>query len=124
MTRSGDKEIFNLTLHQLHGLLKRIKLMIKGHWREHLTEGSILSYLVRSTSYGVPVWHFPEKVYESEETLRKCAESALASVIGDLSHTSFVGNAPMGHMVLQPSENEKVDKVQKVIHSLLQFNTL
>ncbi|XVF80139.1 hypothetical protein PTKIN_Ptkin15bG0046300 [Pterospermum kingtungense] len=36
---------------------------------------------------GKPVWHFPEKVYDSEETLRKCAESALESVIGDLSHT-------------------------------------
>ncbi|KAA8520687.1 hypothetical protein F0562_015041 [Nyssa sinensis] len=54
---------------------------------------------------GKPVWHFPEKVYESEETLRKCAESALKSVIGDLSHTYFVGNAPMGHMVIQPTEN-------------------
>lgn len=72
-----------------------------------------LYLLVRSTSNGAPVWHFPEKVYESEETLRKCAESALESVIGDLSHTYFVGNAPMGHMVLQPSEKEKVDKVQK-----------
>ncbi|CAK9152172.1 unnamed protein product [Ilex paraguariensis] len=54
-----------------------------------------------------PVWHFPEKAYGSEETLRKCAESALESVIGDLSHTYFVGNAPMGHMVIQPAENEK-----------------
>ncbi|XP_059634270.1 uncharacterized protein LOC132276716 [Cornus florida] len=54
---------------------------------------------------GKPVWHFPEKIYESEETLRKCAESALKSVIGDLSHTYFVGNAPMGHMVIQPTEN-------------------
>ncbi|KAL8495137.1 hypothetical protein ACS0TY_019344 [Phlomoides rotata] len=75
-----------------------------------------LYLIIFGTSYGsngVPVWHFPEKVYESEETLRKCAESALASVIGDLSHTYFVGNAPMGHMVLQPSDNEKVDKVQK-----------
>ncbi|KAI3966293.1 hypothetical protein MKW92_004935 [Papaver armeniacum] len=43
---------------------------------------------------GKPVWHFPEKVYEKEETLRQCAESALQSVIGDLSHTYFVGNAP------------------------------
>ncbi|GAB4848255.1 hypothetical protein Ancab_002922 [Ancistrocladus abbreviatus] len=51
---------------------------------------------------GKPVWHFPEKVYESEETLRKCAESALKSIIGDLSHTYFVGNAPMAHMVIQP----------------------
>ncbi|XP_015899574.3 uncharacterized protein LOC107432887 [Ziziphus jujuba] len=54
---------------------------------------------------GNPVWHFPEKVYESEETLRKCAESALESVVGDLSHTYFVGNAPMGHMVVQATEN-------------------
>ncbi|KAF5736556.1 Decoy isoform 1 [Tripterygium wilfordii] len=54
---------------------------------------------------GKPVWHFPEKVYESEETLRKCAESALQSVIGDLSHTYFVGNAPMAHMVIQPTED-------------------
>ncbi|KAE8685124.1 39S ribosomal protein L46 [Hibiscus syriacus] len=44
---------------------------------------------------GKPVWHFPEK----------CAESALESVLGDLSHTYFVGNAPMGHMVIEPREN-------------------
>ncbi|GMI85902.1 DECOY [Hibiscus trionum] len=54
---------------------------------------------------GKPVWHFPEKVYDSEETLRKCAESALESVLGDLSHTYFVGNAPMGHMVIQQTED-------------------
>ncbi|KAI3869405.1 hypothetical protein MKW92_004918 [Papaver armeniacum] len=41
------------------------------------------------SSAGKPVWHFPEKIYEKEETLRKCAESALQSVIGDLSHTYF-----------------------------------
>ncbi|KAG8501106.1 hypothetical protein CXB51_003187 [Gossypium anomalum] len=46
-----------------------------------------------------------KKVYDSEETLRKCAESALAFVLGDLSHTYFVGNAPMGHMVIQQMEN-------------------
>ncbi|XP_076917198.1 uncharacterized protein LOC143577170 [Bidens hawaiensis] len=56
---------------------------------------------------GQPVWHFPEKVYKSEETLRKCAESALESVIGDLSHTYFVGNAPMGHIAMPPTENDK-----------------
>ncbi|KAM7476465.1 hypothetical protein LguiB_023708 [Lonicera macranthoides] len=65
----------------------------------------------KSDTYGAPsgkpVWHFPEKAYESEETLRKCAESALKSVIGDLSQTYFVGNAPMGHMNIQPPENEK-----------------
>ncbi|KAK8504151.1 hypothetical protein V6N13_132024 [Hibiscus sabdariffa] len=54
---------------------------------------------------GEPVWHFPEKVYDSEETLRKCAESALESVLGDLSHTYFVGNAPMGHMVIEQKED-------------------
>ncbi|KAK3010191.1 hypothetical protein RJ639_011942 [Escallonia herrerae] len=63
-----------------------------------------LYLLLYGTAYGdpsgEPVWHFPEKAYESEETLRKCAETALGSVIGDLSHTYFVGNAPMGHMQL------------------------
>ncbi|KAI4371167.1 hypothetical protein MLD38_019433 [Melastoma candidum] len=52
-----------------------------------------------------PVWHFPEKVYHSEETLRKCAESALHSVLGDLSNTYFVGNAPMGHMTVTIGED-------------------
>ncbi|KAL6495534.1 hypothetical protein OROGR_030097 [Orobanche gracilis] len=68
-----------------------------------------LYLLVYGTAYGSddkPVWHFPEKLYESEQTLRKCAESALKSVIGDLSHTYFVGNAPMGHMIMQPSDSE------------------
>ncbi|GJN00963.1 hypothetical protein PR202_ga18190 [Eleusine coracana subsp. coracana] len=39
---------------------------------------------------GKPVWHFPEKVYENEETMRSCAESALKSVIGGLNNTYFV----------------------------------
>nr|DAD23811.1 TPA_asm: hypothetical protein HUJ06_025274 [Nelumbo nucifera] len=64
-----------------------------------------LYLLLYGSSYGSPagkpVWHFPEKVYENEETLRKCAESALKSVIGDLSKTYFVGNAPFAHMVIQ-----------------------
>ncbi|KAG5251753.1 39S ribosomal protein [Salix suchowensis] len=69
---------------------------------------SKLYLLLYGKAYGsptVPVWHFPEKVYESEETLRKCAESALQSVLGELSHTYFAGNAPMGHMVIQPTDN-------------------
>lgn len=64
-----------------------------------------LYLLVYGKAYGAPndepVWHFPEKVYKSEVTLRKCAESALESVLGDLSDTCFVGNAPMGHLDLQ-----------------------
>lgn len=68
-----------------------------------------LYLLLYGKAYGSPsdkpVWHFPEKVYESEETLRKCAESALQSVLGELSHTYFSGNAPMGHMVIQPTDD-------------------
>lgn len=68
-----------------------------------------LYLLIYGHTYGAaseePVWHFPEKIYESEGTLRKCAESALKSVIGDLSNTYFVGNAPMGHMIMPPKEN-------------------
>ncbi|KAF2291178.1 hypothetical protein GH714_020535 [Hevea brasiliensis] len=68
-----------------------------------------LYLLLYGKAYGSPsgkaVWHFPEKIYEAEETLRKCAESALQSVLGNLSHTYFVGNAPMGHMIIQPTDN-------------------
>ncbi|KAJ6940440.1 hypothetical protein NC651_006545 [Populus alba x Populus x berolinensis] len=68
-----------------------------------------LYLLLYGKAYGSPsdkpVWHFPEKVYESEETLRKCAESALQSVLGELSHTYFAGHAPMGHMVIQPTDD-------------------
>ncbi|KNA15473.1 hypothetical protein SOVF_097800 [Spinacia oleracea] len=74
-----------------------------------------LYLLLHGTSYGSPdgnpVWHFPEKVYEKEETLRKCAESALQSVLGDLSHTYFVGNAPMGHMAVQTAD--KADTLKR-----------
>lgn len=72
-----------------------------------------LYLLIYGKAYGsqddTPVWHFPEKAYENEETLRKCAESALQSVIGDLSHTYFVGNAPMAHLVAQAA-NETPDR--------------
>ncbi|KAH6768110.1 decoy [Perilla frutescens var. frutescens] len=69
----------------------------------------LLIYGTPFGSNGTPVWHFPEKLYESEPTLRKCAESALETVIGDLSHTYFVGNAPMGHTGTQQSEIDKAD---------------
>ncbi|KAH7560614.1 hypothetical protein JRO89_XS10G0054700 [Xanthoceras sorbifolium] len=39
-----------------------------------------------------------------------CAESALQYVLGDLSRTYFVGNAPMGHMVILPTD--KVPDIQ------------
>lgn len=44
----------------------------------------------------------------------QCAESALKSVIGDLSNTYFVGNAPMGHIVMQPKENDAGSSSLKV----------
>lgn len=49
----------------------------------------------------------------------QCAESALKSVIGDLSHTYFVGNAPMGHMVTQLNENHKETPSLKVCEFLM-----
>ncbi|KAF6149818.1 hypothetical protein GIB67_010892, partial [Kingdonia uniflora] len=68
-----------------------------------------LYLLLQGTTYGSPagkpVWHFPERVYANEETLRKCAESALEYFIGDLSNTYFVGNAPFAHMDIKPTED-------------------
>ncbi|KAM0824740.1 hypothetical protein ACQ4PT_069998 [Festuca glaucescens] len=62
---------------------------------------------------GKPVWHFPEKVYENEDTLRLCAESALKSVLGGLDNTYFVGNAPMAHMVAEQTEDASVSSFKR-----------
>ena len=62
--------------------------------------------------------HVPPYNYGSSHFKLKylqCAESALESVVGDLSKTYFVGNAPMGHTVIQPAENDKVDAPSKVL---------
>ncbi|XP_027933281.1 54S ribosomal protein L17, mitochondrial-like isoform X1 [Vigna unguiculata] len=81
-----------------------------------------LYLLIYGNAHGAPsakpVWHFPEKVYESEDTMRKCAESALESIIGDLSNTYFVGNAPMGHMVVQPTEDQSGSTSYKSVRIL------
>lgn len=73
-----------------------------------------LYLLLYGTAYGAPgkepVWHFPEKVYENEETLRLCAESALKSVLGGLLNTYFVGNAPFAHMAIGPTTEDLPDK--------------
>ncbi|KAF8379598.1 hypothetical protein HHK36_029039 [Tetracentron sinense] len=52
---------------------------------------------------GKPVWHFPEKYIRLKRHC--CAESALKSVVGDLSKTYFVGNASFGHMGIQQKED-------------------
>ncbi|KAG1363790.1 hypothetical protein COCNU_11G006170 [Cocos nucifera] len=83
-----------------------------------------LYLLLNGSTYGAPdkkpVWHFPEKVYENEETLRLCAESALRSVLGGLHHTYFVGNAPMAHMTVEPKEHSSDTPSFKVTEALSQ----
>uniref|UniRef100_M4CK32 Uncharacterized protein n=1 Tax=Brassica campestris TaxID=3711 RepID=M4CK32_BRACM len=54
------------------------------------------------------VWHFFEKksMIRSQifaSNYLQCAESAL-KFLGDLTHIYFVGNAPMAHMAIQPTE--------------------
>ncbi|KAF8393754.1 hypothetical protein HHK36_019952 [Tetracentron sinense] len=68
------------------------------HYRDqHLIEDFYL--LLYGSTYGAParkpVRHFPEKLYEIEETLFKLAESALKFVIGDFPNAHSVGNAAM-----------------------------
>lgn len=43
------------------------------------------------------VWHFPERLYKNEETLRLCAESVLVPNVAKADDVYFVGNAPCGH---------------------------
>ncbi|KAL0290187.1 UNVERIFIED_CONTAM: hypothetical protein Sangu_2584500 [Sesamum angustifolium] len=86
-----------------------INTLVLSH---HLTPDYLLLFGTTNGSKE-PVWRFPEKVYESQQTLRKCAESALKSMIGDLSHTHLIGNAPMGHKIVRPSNNGQVNSSLK-----------
>ncbi|EEC80450.1 hypothetical protein EE612_033549 [Oryza sativa] len=76
-----------------------------------------LYLLLYGKAYGAPddkpVWHFPEKVYDNEDTLRLCAESALKSVLGGLNNTYFVGNAPMAHMVVDQKEDSSISSFKR-----------
>eukprot|EP00850_Spirogloea_muscicola_P015375 SM000117S25495 [mRNA] locus=s117:155098:156570:- [translate_table: standard] len=60
-----------------------------------------LYLLVKGAPTGAPAgsseWHFPEKEYSDEGTMRKCAEAALAARAGSALQVYFVGNAPCGH---------------------------
>lgn len=61
-----------------------------------------LYLLIRGVPYGgvkdSPVWHFIEKEYAKEDTLRLCAEEAMKPFVSDPKNLYFVGNAPMGHL--------------------------
>jgi large subunit ribosomal protein L46 len=50
-----------------------------------------------------PIWHFPEKEYSSEDSLRKVAESAVELFAANPSDFFFVGNAPCGHLAYRLS---------------------
>eukprot|EP00850_Spirogloea_muscicola_P001732 SM000006S19497 [mRNA] locus=s6:1078721:1080168:- [translate_table: standard] len=60
-----------------------------------------LYLLIKGEPTGAPAgsseWHFPEKEYSDEGTMRKCAEAALAARAGSALQVYFVGNAPCGH---------------------------
>lgn len=67
-----------------------------------------LYLLIRGTPYGgakdSPVWHFPEKEYAKEDTLRKCAEEVIKPFVNNPADVYFVGNAPCGHLHYRLSE--------------------
>ncbi|KAI5063624.1 hypothetical protein GOP47_0022171 [Adiantum capillus-veneris] len=45
------------------------------------------------------IWHFPERLYKNEETLRLCAESVLIPTAAKEEDVYYVGNAPCGHFI-------------------------
>ncbi|MCO5582042.1 hypothetical protein L7F22_035933 [Adiantum nelumboides] len=45
------------------------------------------------------IWHFPERLYKSEQTMRLCAESVLVPTAAKEEDVYFVGNAPCGHFI-------------------------
>lgn len=44
-----------------------------------------------------PIWHFPERIYKNEQTMRLCAESVFVPTAAKEDDVYFVGNAPCGH---------------------------
>ncbi|XWS76958.1 hypothetical protein CRYUN_Cryun01aG0222800 [Craigia yunnanensis] len=85
--------IMELLLGNLCGIFQK-KFMIQ---RRHCARQWLLSLLISF----IFLFCYPD----INTKCLQCAESALESVLGDLSHTYFVGNAPMGHMVIQQTEN-------------------
>jgi len=67
-----------------------------------------LYLLIRGIPYGgskdTPVWHFPEKEYAKEESLRKCAEAVMTPFVSNPEDLFFVGNAPSGHISYRLSD--------------------
>lgn len=60
-----------------------------------------LYLIVQGYPLGYPkeklVWHFPERLYKNEQTMRLCAESVLVPTAAKENDVYFVGNAPCGH---------------------------
>lgn len=67
-----------------------------------------LYLLIRGIPYGGVkdsfVWHFPEKVYANEDSLRMCAEEAVKPFVSNPTDLYLVGNAPCGHLTYRLSE--------------------
>jgi large subunit ribosomal protein L46 len=72
-----------------------------------------LYLIMHGTPYGAPkdkpLWHFLEKLYTNQETLRECATSTLKSVIGGLSDCYFVGKSPCAHIIVQSKLSGNID---------------
>ncbi|MCO5581789.1 hypothetical protein L7F22_035678 [Adiantum nelumboides] len=62
-----------------------------------------LFLIVQGYPLGYPkeklIWHFPERLYKSEQTMRLCAESVLVPTAAKEEDVYFVGNAPCGHFI-------------------------
>ncbi|KAI3416748.1 uncharacterized protein J3R85_015112 [Psidium guajava] len=106
-SNARGKGDYRLIMYQLLGSLKLTKQMTESLYKEHWTEDCIFFFMVMRMVLQLLILLgiFLKRFMNLRRTLRKCAESALESVLGDLSHTYFVGNAPMGHTVMQQTED-------------------
>ncbi|EGD80470.1 hypothetical protein PTSG_13142 [Salpingoeca rosetta] len=67
------------------------------------------------------VWHFPQLPLTNEESIRACAENAMATVNGDTTgdfETYFIGNAPCYHTV-NKSSNDAPDEYTFYLRCML-----
>eukprot|EP00250_Pteridium_aquilinum_P004942 c1511_g1_i1 orf=517-1359(-) len=60
------------------------------------------------------IWHFPERLFKNEQTMRLCAESVLVPTAAKEDDVYFVGNAPCGHFSeSQPDPKSKAPVTYK-----------
>ncbi|KAL4563783.1 hypothetical protein LXL04_027829 [Taraxacum kok-saghyz] len=131
----NDKIVAYVLFERLPVVIPKIDPVVYGfqefsfRWRQQFRRAYPEEFLKKSDARGKGEYHIdfvpPPRITEADKINDKKSlqraldrrlyillfgdsyESALEYVIGELSHTYFVGNAPMGHIAMPPAEKNK-----------------